>query len=412
MQFLFIGVTLAWLETFAQSPIYTVSGQVRHRFELDNRSFVPDRKPNQFHLLRSRVGIEVKPEPGIGVFVQLQDSRYFGSENNSQGRGTTDCSADAMDFHQAFFVLQQLFNKPLQLKIGRQELRYGNERLLGVANWTNIGRTFDAAVLAWRGKKLAADIFYSRLTGSQISADSDNLLGIFSIFSIFDPVLVDVYAIQDYNSTPVKSGTDKGRNKLSRFTIGLNCHGKYSRISWALEAYGQFGKMSVVEGLPLADIRGQLWSAMVGYTVCEPSATCISLSACRLTGDNNVHDRVARQFSTLFGTNHSFYGLMDYYPERLFPAYGLQDYAIMATTNCSARFNLCCEAHLFKTDVVHPTLAGKNIGQEFNLNAAWKYAKSMTLQTGVAAFVPHGLVRSQYGSSTSSWFYLMSTVNF
>jgi hypothetical protein len=397
---------------WAQSPSYTVSGQIRYRYELDNRSFVPERKPNQFHLLRSRLGIEVKPEPGISVFLQLQDSRHFGSENAAQGRGTSDCSADAIDFHQAVFILDQLFKKPLQLKIGRQELRYGNERLIGVSNWPNTGRTFDAAVLNWHGKKLTTDVFCSRLTGSQTSADSDNLLGVYSVWTPWNRVLLDGCVIHDFNTTPVKTGTDLGKNKLNRYTIGLNGHGKYARLNWAIEGYQQFGKMVIVEGLPLADIRARLWSAALGYTVQQAHATCITLSACRITGDNNANDGSARQFNTLFGSNHRFYGLMDYYPDRLLTAYGLQDYAVTAETNCCARLNVACEAHLFKTDVAHAAVAAKKIGKEVDLTATWKYAKSTSLQAGLSAFVPDALVRSVYGSRTSLWFYLMSTINF
>ena len=41
---------------------------------------------------------------------------------------------------------------PLTLKVGRQILSYGDERLIGAFDWNNIGRTFDAAKLRWRGR--------------------------------------------------------------------------------------------------------------------------------------------------------------------------------------------------------------------------------------------------------------------
>jgi hypothetical protein len=48
---------------------------------------------------------------------------------------------DMMDLHQAFvqFGNPQLF--PLVAKIGRQELVYGDERLVGASDWTNVRRT-------------------------------------------------------------------------------------------------------------------------------------------------------------------------------------------------------------------------------------------------------------------------------
>ena len=39
---------------------------------------------------------------------------------------------------------------PVSLKIGRQELSYGDERLVGAFAWNNIGRVFDSARVRWQ----------------------------------------------------------------------------------------------------------------------------------------------------------------------------------------------------------------------------------------------------------------------
>ena len=41
---------------------------------------------------------------------------------------------------------------PLTLKVGRQILSYGDERLIGAFDWNNFGRTFDAVKLPWEAK--------------------------------------------------------------------------------------------------------------------------------------------------------------------------------------------------------------------------------------------------------------------
>src|SRR6185295_11046498 len=51
---------------------------------------------------------------------------------------------------------------PLSLKVGRQELSYGDERLVGAFAWNNIGRVFDAAKVRWQNAWFGADFFTSR----------------------------------------------------------------------------------------------------------------------------------------------------------------------------------------------------------------------------------------------------------
>src|SRR6185437_15250305 len=53
--------------------------------------------------------------------------------------------ADVIMLRQAYVTVGNSSEFPLSLKIGRQELAFGEERLVGSFNWNNIGRTFDAA---------------------------------------------------------------------------------------------------------------------------------------------------------------------------------------------------------------------------------------------------------------------------
>jgi hypothetical protein len=68
-----------------------------------------------------------------------------------------------IDLHQAYLTLGNHKEFPLSLKIGRQELIYGDERLVGAFGWNNIGRVFDAAKLRWQNPWFAADFFTGRV---------------------------------------------------------------------------------------------------------------------------------------------------------------------------------------------------------------------------------------------------------
>src|SRR6266480_2923189 len=71
--------------------------------------------------------------------------------------------SDTIDLHQAYVTIGNHKEFPLSLKVGRQELSYGEERLVGAYGWNNIGRVFDAAKLRWQNEWFGADLFASRV---------------------------------------------------------------------------------------------------------------------------------------------------------------------------------------------------------------------------------------------------------
>src|ERR1043165_5957489 len=71
--------------------------------------------------------------------------------------------SDQVDLHQAYVTLGNHKEFPLSLKVGRQELSYGEERLVGAFAWNNIGRVFDAAKVRWQNAWFGADFFVSRV---------------------------------------------------------------------------------------------------------------------------------------------------------------------------------------------------------------------------------------------------------
>ncbi|NIP78292.1 MAG: alginate export family protein, partial [Gemmatimonadetes bacterium] len=77
--------------------------------------------------------------------VQVQDVRVWGGE-----LGTTDPSADGLDLHQGWLELGDAGSGALSLRVGRQELAYGGERLVGALNWAQQARSFDGARLRLR----------------------------------------------------------------------------------------------------------------------------------------------------------------------------------------------------------------------------------------------------------------------
>ncbi len=79
--------------------------------------------------------------------ITIQDSRIWGGERGSStGLSTAnDGTRQSTDIREAWLKTKNIFDLPLHLQVGRQILAYGDERLVGSLDWTNVGRSFDGA---------------------------------------------------------------------------------------------------------------------------------------------------------------------------------------------------------------------------------------------------------------------------
>jgi hypothetical protein len=131
--FLFFVLFIPRENLQASDSLLTWSGEIRTRGEIDGRDFQNSTPANLYALLRARVAVDVRPLENIDLFVQIQDSRYFG-----QPAGLNDIS-----LYQGYL---RVANFPLQgvnLALGRMEIAYGNEEDCRQIDWTNVGRSFD-----------------------------------------------------------------------------------------------------------------------------------------------------------------------------------------------------------------------------------------------------------------------------
>lgn len=101
--------------------------------KVDNQWFVHE---------RARVGMAVERGMFRGVF-QLQDARIWGQ--------ISPATADQRDFvpstaaHLAYAELRDTGSNPSFLRLGRQEVQWGEGRLIGRSDWSPTGRSLDAA---------------------------------------------------------------------------------------------------------------------------------------------------------------------------------------------------------------------------------------------------------------------------
>ncbi|WP_051979044.1 alginate export family protein [Edaphobacter aggregans] len=156
---LILSVTLLSLvsvsSAYAQREMYPEKMGTQHKFEYDplprwvtfdmelrgrteeqtSLGYVSG-KDRLYELTRIRGGVTVRPVSWLTGYLQFQDAHALGlplRDLASNMRDTFDLRQGYLDFH----------SRSVQLVAGRQELRFGDERVVGVSDWTNTGRTWD-----------------------------------------------------------------------------------------------------------------------------------------------------------------------------------------------------------------------------------------------------------------------------
>lgn len=147
-------------ETRKAPPRFEGKVELRWRFEFrDNADLQPANDFDQFLAQRIRAHLRVQIHPHLSAYVQGQDVWLFGAESDTiiHNLGT--------NLHQAYLDWTPGGSEHWELRAGRQELIYGEERLLGAFGWDNVGRSFDAARLRYRSDAWSNDFLWGGAGG-------------------------------------------------------------------------------------------------------------------------------------------------------------------------------------------------------------------------------------------------------
>ena len=361
-------------------------GQVRPRFELRSADWfgTAEDESTAATSMRTRVWLRAALPEDITAFVQLQDVRLWGEESS-----TVDGSADALDLHQGWVELGNPATGPFALRAGRQELAYGEQRLIGAVDWAQQARAFDGVRARGRRGDLVVDGFAMRLREDEAFGTDASFLGAYATTPA--PIgLADGYVL--YNTFA---------DVTDQWTLGGRWSVEGEPVSWRVEAAYQTGTradqdasaylLALRAGMPIGAARAELW-----YD--------------RLSGDDDPLDGEIKVFDTLFATNHKFYGLMDLFTD--IPAHtggrGLQDLALKTTFPVRADVAIDADLHAFFFSASDGLESG-HIGEELDVVGRWAYTPAVGISGGVAVFWPG----DGFGLDTvPTWLYLMLDVVF
>ena len=383
------------VEKDPEFPKFRVDGQFRLRFEADGRTAGVD--PDFAVLSRVRIGGGVVLADWIDVYARIQDSRAWGDELNT----LTDASADRLDLNEGYVVLGS--GPGFRAKLGRQQVKIADERLVGAVDWTNTGRSLDGARLSGRAGQFDWSAFWMNIR------ERDSLLAIGLDPQLNQGINDDGWLIGGFASTTIGDLVaeltllvDRKAVTEESYTTNLRVHGSSSGILYDGAGAWQTGP----------DRSAWFASGKLGYGW---SGNSIAAQLDYLSGDPDPDDGETRAFNTLYATNHKFYGYMDYFlalPAQLDQA-GLVDAMLRGAWGATPTTTVRVDLHRFWTAEERNGETG--LGTELDLVGAWNVLPRANLAGGIGLFMPEPLITQLIpafaeGEDTTWWGFLQLTL--
>jgi len=214
------------------------------RLRLEESAVSGFNNPEDGYLLgRTRFNVTIKPLPWLKFFGQSQDARAFFQDVPHP----VAPFQDTWDLRQAYVELGDADKGPLALTVGRQEINFGEERLVGSSNWTNTARTFDAVRLSlhhagYRLSAFASSVVDQHEQELNHHTKGNDLHGLYGgLESLIPGAVVEPFFL--WRLAPVSIS---GSGKLNEKTTGVRWVGKLPvGFDYDVEMAKQFGSIGL-----------------------------------------------------------------------------------------------------------------------------------------------------------------------
>jgi alginate export protein len=394
-----------------------VGVQYRGRVEGTDGLAAVKGRDDSYYLNRFRLDSTVIVRPWLRVVGQVQDARTLGYNITTQPTSMTD----TFDLRQAYVDVQSQSRSGFSLRVGRQELTYGEQRLIGNAEWNNTARTFDAVratAFTSRGKIdfFAASVVKVEQGGFDDHKTDERLFGAAAtIAAAAIKGTVEPYLFVKDSDAVVGELGGTGRGRL--YATG-------ARIVGALPHRGDFGAEVVVERGDVAGDAIAAWALHynVGWRVSvSPIKPRLFVELNQASGDGNPTDGRRGTFDQLYPTNHGKYGMVDQMGWR-----NMRDVAAGFEIQPTPKWKVASTVHrLFLATtadglynaagvrtVFNPKATSTDVGTELGLSTTYTISKELSIGAGLGHLVP-GEFLGQSTTTTPLWApYLMWNVKF
>jgi hypothetical protein len=285
-------------------PVLAVRAEFRERMEgFDGLGF-NETRDDLYWLSRFRVNATVTPSRRLSFQAQVQDARVA-----KKTVGPTGAPFKApFDLRTAFADIGAPGG--ISARVGRQELVYGEQRLVGHVSWLNAARTFDAAKVTLRTSAFQVDAFAAsvvRILDGEFdrSGAGNRFAGAYlTTGKVIPQGTVEPYVFfkRDVNLRSELGAIDD----LQSTTAGVRLAGRLpGRLDYGVEMALQRGALGGDEVSAWAG-HWQLRESLPGWGAVKLTGEYNFAS-----GDEDPADGVRGTFDQLYPTPHDKYGLAD-----------------------------------------------------------------------------------------------------
>jgi hypothetical protein len=394
-----------------------VRGEFRERLEGFKGGNFVDGRDDAYALSRVRFNVAVTASKHLAFQANVHDARVAQKDVGP----TTAPFRGPFDLRTAFADVGDA-KAPIALRLGRQELVFGESRLIGSLPWVNTGRSWDAARVIVHAPMFQVDVFGASLVRSlpndfDKSGNGNRLAGAYATSTKLLPrATVEPYVFwrRDVNllSELGPSGT------LSQTTVGTRIAGQLpARLDYGVEVVLQRGGLDQ-DSISAWAGHWQLRSSLPAW-----AAPKITSEYNYATGDDIPTDGTRQTFDPLYPTGHDKLGLADQIGWRNIHhlRQGVEITPFKATP-ISLNYHSWWLAS--RTDGLYsaggallvPRVAGgaahTHVGQEIDLQVSRAITQQLLLAAGYAHMLGGAFLREATPGASYSYPYVMATYVF
>ena len=326
------------------------------------------------------------------------------------------------DIRQGYVELGGPETKSFGLRAGRQELNFGEQRLIGSSNWTNTARTFDAVRVTMRHQNYRLDLFSASVV-NPVDGTWDHHQQGNDIHGVYGGIekLVPGATIEPYFFWRLQPRLKNESGKIANLDM------RVPGVRWVggLPLGFDYGLEMVKEMGSLGSDSVHAWA---GHWVLGRTAKSLRMSPRVFmeynyaSGDKNSSDGVRGTFDQLYPTGHDKYGLADQVGWRNIKDLraGItvkprNNWTAALTYNdwyLASRFDALYNAASAAIARSPNGAAGTHVGQELDAQATWKIAKPLQAGMGFGHIFPGEFLKKTTPGKAYNFPYLMFTYAF
>jgi hypothetical protein len=217
---------------------------------------------------RTRLGVKADFTNDVSTFIEFDSYNNWGTNFRSNYLTGIDSRGDAdVSLFQAYINIDKMWGAPLSLRVGRQELSFGSQWLVGPRDfgffWTGI--SFDAVRATYAGDSFTVDAWAAKLAESfgNLGKNDTDFYGVYATCKAIENHTFDAYWMALSDNTP-------GMGDTLFHTTGLRGAGKCAAFDYDMEVAYQFGSNDAA-GFTFGDpnVKVDVWGGKIdlGYTV-------------------------------------------------------------------------------------------------------------------------------------------------